>query len=466
MVPLFAITTYITASGTISNFYSKIFLQPIQEIYESFIIYTFFTYLIYILGGERKILMELGWKKDTELVKHPLLGSLLPPINISDPKDFLFIKRGILQYVWLKPIFILGNLIVDFNEDDETVENGINSGWTANLKFALLVGYNISASLSLYELAMFWKCLYKELKNFKPWPKFLCVKLIIFASYWQSIMMMVLQHFGIFKSHVNLKEEDMAYIYQNVLLCLEMVPFAVGHLVAFSNAPYTYKKQPESSRLSFKYALRDCLGCQDLLIDSYNTLFGTEYNYRNFDAARAKLTSKADKRTRNARITEGLRFSKKGQEQYWLDNRNERISSSSSMVYSTQQQHINKDYGSTAVTSPDSSTTRDSTTRNLNNYSILANQNKKSSTISDEMLNKMDAEEPWADFIEGFENEYIPSDKKYDESVVYDIKGYKYLLEKAKLLKDSDGVSVSGYPTRAGSVAADFDLENQQFAAR
>lgn len=104
MVPLFAITTYITSSGLISTFYSKILLQPIQEIYESFIIYTFFTYLIYILGGEKKILMELAWKNKST-VKHPLIGKILPSIDISDPKDFLFIKRGILQLCLVEAIF-------------------------------------------------------------------------------------------------------------------------------------------------------------------------------------------------------------------------------------------------------------------------------------------------------------------------------------------------------------------------
>ncbi|XBW35051.1 hypothetical protein QEN19_000615 [Hanseniaspora menglaensis] len=472
MVPIFATTTYITASGCLSSFYSKILLQPIQEIYESFIIYTFFTYLIYILGGERKILMELGWKKDTTIIKHPFLGRVLPSINVSDPRDFLFIKRGVLQYVWLKPIFIIGNLIVDLNED-ETSEEG--AAWTANLKFILLVGYNISASISLYELAMFWKCLYKELAKFKPWPKFLCVKLIIFASYWQSILMLILQYFGVFESHVNLKDQDMAYIYQNVLLCLEMVPFAIGHLIAFSNEPYTYKKLPESSRLSLKYALRDFLGIQDLIIDSYNTLFGTEYNYRNFDAARATLTSKADQRTRNARITEGLRFSRKGKEQYWLDSRQTRIISNNSNAGNSQnfsyQQPMYSSYGSTFIATSDNSPIKnsDSTIQNSLQYTSQyinpETQNKKQLTITDQLLNKMDAEEPWSDFLEGFDKEYIPYDETYNESVIYDIEGYKYSIEKAqekmKLLKYNTGPKLSSDYSRIASIVDDIDVVDE-----
>lgn len=454
MVPLFAITTYITSSGLISTFYSKILLQPLQEIYESFIIYTFFTYLIYILGGERKILMEVAWK-NKNTVKHPLIGKILPSIDISNPKDFLFIKRGILQYVWFKPFFIIGNLIVDFNETDTNSDL-----WVSKLKFWLLIGYNISATLSLYELAIFWKCLYKELVQFGPWPKFLCVKLIIFASYWQSILLMILQHFGVFKQHVNLKEEDMGYIYQNVLLCLEMIPFAIGHLVAFSNEPYTYKKLPESSRLSFRYALKDCLGNRDLVVDSYNTFFGTEYSYRNFDAAKATLNSKADARTRNARITEGLRFSNKGKEQYWLEPKN--IRKKKSLVSLTSNQALSQNYGSTGNNSLQDTSNNDMNTPDSSGSIAVAKNGKKSSTVTEELMARIQTEEPLTDFMEGYYDEYIPTDETYNNAVVYDIQGYKYSVEKKqermKILKHKNGPALASDKNRVNSVVDDFNI--------
>lgn len=460
MVPLFAITTYITSSGLISTFYSKILLQPIQEIYESFIIYTFFTYLIYILGGEKKILMELAWKNKST-VKHPLIGKILPSIDISDPKDFLFIKRGILQYVWLKPFFIIGNLIVDFNETDSNADN-----WVSKLKFWLLAGYNISATLSLYELAVFWKCLYKELMQFGPWPKFLCVKLIIFASYWQSILLMILQHFGVFKQHVNLKEEDMGFIYQNVLLCLEMIPFSIGHLIAFSNEPYTYKKQPESSRLSFRYALKDCLGNKDLVVDSYNTFFGTEYNYRNFDAAKATLNRKADTRTRNARITEGLRFSNKGKEQYWLDPKN--IRKKKSFANLSTHQSLGPNYGSTGNSTLQDTSNNDTKTPDSTGSISLPKNGKKNNSVTEELLTRIQTEEPWADFMEGYYDEYIPVDETYNKAVVYDIQGYKYSVEKKQermnMSKHKNGPKLAYDKNRINSVADDFnifDTENE-----
>lgn len=85
---------------------------------------------------------------------------------MSDPNDYLSIKRGILQYVWFKPFYCLATTI------------GREYGWDHyfwGFFWALL--YNISATLSLYNLALFWKCLYGELQKYNPWSKFLCVKL-------------------------------------------------------------------------------------------------------------------------------------------------------------------------------------------------------------------------------------------------------------------------------------------------
>jgi hypothetical protein len=43
---------------------------------------------------------------------------------------------------------------------------------------------NISFSLALYGLALFFMSTEEILERFRPYPKFLCVKLVVFFSYW------------------------------------------------------------------------------------------------------------------------------------------------------------------------------------------------------------------------------------------------------------------------------------------
>lgn len=349
MVPLFSITCLLAC---IVPRWSEVWVDPIREIYEAFVIYTFFSLLTLILGGERKILVELSLGKPP--VRHPifLIGRLLPSVDISDPRDFLSVKRGILQYVWFKPVYCLGMSLCR------------TYGWSTTFWVLL---YNVSATLSLYDLALFWKCLYGDLKQYNPWSKFLCVKLIIFASYWQGIVIGTMGHYGLLGGgDGDDKTTNLGYVYQNAVLCVEMIGFALGHLVAFSAENYSLRALPQGARMRFWHAVRDCLGCGDLRHDFRTTFFGTDYNYRNFDSAEAVMAH-ADSRSRMARLNQGLRFANNGRERYWIDE---------DTLYSALPE-----YGS------------------------------------------IQREEQWSEFLDGIDG-YVPEDTNYP--VVWDVEGYRY----------------------------------------
>lgn len=55
-------------------------------------------------------------------------------------------------------------------------------------------------------LAMFWVATHNDLQPFRPMPKFLCVKGIIFFSFWQGFMVSVLVKLGWVKSRTSLAE--------------------------------------------------------------------------------------------------------------------------------------------------------------------------------------------------------------------------------------------------------------------
>jgi hypothetical protein len=57
---------------------------------------------------------------------------------------------------------------------------------------------NFSVTISLYSLVLFYKATHDRLQPFKPFFKFLCVKSILFFSYWQSCFFTFLQMVGVF----------------------------------------------------------------------------------------------------------------------------------------------------------------------------------------------------------------------------------------------------------------------------
>ncbi|CAK9439128.1 uncharacterized protein LODBEIA_P33520 [Lodderomyces beijingensis] len=330
IVPLFAITCYSMLINQKSAF-NRFLLEPVREIYEAFVIYTFFSLLTDMLGGERNIIIMTSGRRP---VRHPgVLGYLLPPLDISDSKTFLGIKRGILQYVWLKPIICFSTLLFEMIG----IYNVNDMSWRSIYLWLTLI-YNASVTLSLYSLAVFWKILWDDLKPFKPVGKFLCVKLIIFASYWQGVILAILNFFQLLPgSDDNEANGSIGVCIQNALLCVELIAFAIGHWLSFSYYPFTVSQLPWG-RFKFHYALKDWLGYKDLQIDFQKTFKGDHYkDYRQFDSVEA-VVAHPDSRGRMSRIHQGLRYHYDGKHKHWLPD-NQSVTASQGIVPSTSEIH-------------------------------------------------------------------------------------------------------------------------------
>lgn len=313
IIPIFALSCYLMLIYP-TSWFTKYLIEPIREIYEAFVIYTFFSLLIDMLGGARNIIISNSGRPPTP---HPgIVLYFLPPLDISDPYTFLGIKRGILQYVWLKPVICFGTLFAEglgwYNVNDM----GMRSLY---LWFTIL--YNFSVSLSLYCLAIFWKILWVDLKPFNPIGKFLCVKLIIFASYWQGVLLAILNVCGVLPKNNSLAENGAPNIgvsIQNALLCVELVAFAIGHWLSFSYKPFHISNMP-SGRLQLVYAFKDMIGFKDLLIDFALTFHGDYYkDYKQFNSVDANISHPMSK-GRMSRINQGLRYSTDGRQKHWIN---------------------------------------------------------------------------------------------------------------------------------------------------
>lgn len=311
MVPIYAIASW----GSIMSLTAALYLDPIRDVYEAFTIYTFLQLLINFLGGERSLIIMMVGRKP---VNHPWpLNQFLDKVDISDPHTFLAIKRGILQYTWLKPILSIANIIMKTTGIYREGYIGVDSGY-----FWESLIYNISVSVSLYALAMFWVCMSQDLKPFRPVPKFLCVKLIIFASYWQGLFLSVLQFLGAIPNDVKgYTSDNLAAAIQDALICVEMPLFAIGHWYAFSWHDYA-DKTISSARMPVKYALRDAFGPVDLIQDAKETFSGDHYEYRLFDSGDNVLAHE-DSKSRFARMREGMRYTRDGKGKYWLPKKGE-----------------------------------------------------------------------------------------------------------------------------------------------
>ncbi|KAJ5550481.1 Organic solute transporter Ost-alpha [Penicillium sp. DV-2018c] len=239
------------------------------------------------------------------------LNHLFPKIDVSDPHTFLAVKRGILQYAWLKPILAIATIIMKATNTYQEGYIGLNSGylWTG-------IVYNVSVTVSLYSLAMFWVCLHDDLVPFRPIPKFLCIKLIIFASYWQGFFLSILQWLGALGHVAGYTPDNLAAAIQDSLICFEMPFFAMAHWYAFSWHDYA-DPTISAARLPVKYALRDAFGGRDLIEDTKLTLRGENYGYRLFDSG-DNIIPHIESESRVKRVMHGMRYERGGKAKYWI----------------------------------------------------------------------------------------------------------------------------------------------------
>ncbi|KAG9019517.1 hypothetical protein FRB90_001179 [Tulasnella sp. 427] len=304
MVPLYAVSSLIALFSLEAAFV----IDAIRDIYEAFVIYCFFHLLVAYLGGERSLLITLYGR--------PPKPHLFP-VNIfkrefdgSDPFTFLWIRRGIFQYVYIKPTLAAVTLILKasgvYNEGNLTASSGYL--WVSII-------YNVSICVALYCLAIFWVCINEDIKPFRPMPKFLCVKGILFFSFWQAIGVSILVSAGLITHVGPYKDaEHISLAITDALVCFEMPFFAIAHTFAFSYTDYIDPNTHYAARMPMFYAIRDAFGYVDVLEDSRATLKGG-VSYQKYEPVEGGMHQGY---ARDRRIRAGLRYAKGGQQKYWL----------------------------------------------------------------------------------------------------------------------------------------------------
>ncbi|KAF2136311.1 uncharacterized protein K452DRAFT_259276 [Aplosporella prunicola CBS 121167] len=306
MVPIYSGASW----ASLVSLKAAFWIDPFRDVYEAFTIYTFFQLLINFIGGERSLIILMHGRPP---VSHLWpLNYFLPKVDISDPHTFLAIKRGILQYTWVKPLLALATIAMKATGTYQEGYIGLTSGyfWSGLI-------YNVSITVSLYALAMFWVCMAHDLKPFRPMPKFLCIKGIIFASYWQGFFLSILVWLGALPDDVpGYTPDNLAASIQDALICFEMPAFAIAHWYAFSWHDYA-DITISAARMPVKFALRDAFGPRDLIEDTKETFIGSKYEYRYFDA-HDNVLAHEESASRAARMMEGMRYERGGKGKYWI----------------------------------------------------------------------------------------------------------------------------------------------------
>ncbi|KAL0012695.1 hypothetical protein SO802_007803 [Lithocarpus litseifolius] len=229
MAPIYAIDSFV---GLLDIQGSKAFfmlLDSIKECYEALVIAKFMALMYsYLNISISKNIVPDGIKGRE--IHHSFPMTLFQPHTVRlDHHTLKLLKYWTWQFVIIRPVCSILMIALQIL--------GMYPSW---LSWTFTIILNISVSLALYSLVLFYHVFAKELQPHKPLAKFMCIKGIVFFCFWQGVVLKVLAAVGIIQSHhFWLDVEHIEEAIQNVLVCLEMVVFSVLHQYAYHVSAYS-----------------------------------------------------------------------------------------------------------------------------------------------------------------------------------------------------------------------------------
>ncbi|XP_041048615.1 transmembrane protein 184C [Carcharodon carcharias] len=242
MVPIYSLDSWIALKYP----HIAIYVDTCRECYEAYVIYNFMIFLLSYLTYQYPNLVILLEAKDQQKHLPPLC--CCPSWHMGEVLLFRC-KLGVLQYTVVRPfttiIALICELVGVYDEGNFSFKNA----WTY-----LVIINNLSQIFAMYCLVLFYKVLRNELNPIQPVGKFLCVKLVVFVSFWQAALIAVLVKVGIISEKRTWDWESVEAVatgLQDFVICIEMFFAAIGHHYSFSYKPYVQEAEEGSCLDSF-----------------------------------------------------------------------------------------------------------------------------------------------------------------------------------------------------------------------
>lgn len=229
MAPLYAITSFVGLLDIQGSKTFFTFLESIKECYEALVLAKFMGLMYSYLNISISKNIVPDEIKGRE-IHHSFPVTIFMPRTVRlEHHTLKVLKYWTWQFVVIRPVCSV--LIIALQLI------GFYPSW---LSWTFTFILNISVSMALYALVIFYHVFAKELAPHKPLAKFMCVKGIVFFCFWQGIALEILAAVGFIKSHhFWLDVEQIQEALQNILVILEMVVFSVIQQYAYHVAPYS-----------------------------------------------------------------------------------------------------------------------------------------------------------------------------------------------------------------------------------
>ena len=241
------------------------YLAIIKDFYEAYVIYQFLSFCIAVLGkGDRNTVVDLLARRADHLT---------PPFRIWDVfsicgccqreayesnrqlADEILLQCQIfaMQFVFFRPVTTTAMVVLD---KLEYYGAGTGPSDYRSPQFYIVIIQNISIFVAFTGLLKFYHAVYKDLEWCRPFAKFLCIKGVVFMTFWQGLAISILAQTTNFGGD---QADEWATSAQNFLICLEMLLFSIAHFYCFPTEEWEegYRVKHSQGKFGDSIALSD-----------------------------------------------------------------------------------------------------------------------------------------------------------------------------------------------------------------
>lgn len=259
MSPIYAITSWFSLVFPEAEGY----LAIIKDAYEAYVIYQFLSFCIAVLGkGDRHTVVDVLAKRADHLT---------PPFRLffccqRDPYEndhhladaiLLQCQLFAMQFVFFRPVTTIAKVVLaKYQYYGPWGAEGPND-YRAPQFYVTLI-QNLSIFIAFTGLLKFYHAVDKDLEWCRPFAKFLCIKGVVFMTFWQGLAITVLAEVTDVGGN---DAEVWAKSAQNFLICLEMLLFSIAHFYCFPTEEWEegYRANFNKSKFGDSIALGDFL---------------------------------------------------------------------------------------------------------------------------------------------------------------------------------------------------------------
>ena len=305
IVPLYAFSSWLSLLFfSYDNYY--VYFYAVRDCYEAFVIYNFLSLCYEYLGGEGNIMTEIRGRPIKSSYFYCTCCLAGYSYNIGTLR---FCKQGTLQFCFIKPVMSLVVIILQayglYRDGD----------WNSEGYLSITIIYNISISIALYALFLFYFATRDLLRPFDPALKFICVKAVIFLSFWQGVVLAVLEKISFIQplasddGNVLTKAGTVSAGYQNFLICIEMFFAAILMKFAFPISTYMSTNNTNGGRnvtmQSISSTLRETMNPRDIMTDALHNFHPQYSQYTQYSSDNKRFQPQQQQQNNNMEVIGG-----------------------------------------------------------------------------------------------------------------------------------------------------------------